>query len=153
MPALGNKRKQQKSWLGGLVLICLSTCVIMMLANYALMMSAVSIITNKNEQGILLNRLFKPQEEVLISSHYHLNLYQTFLRTSSPNDFQLSIITSFDDECYKNYLEENVKSIGRVWNKWINSKPVISKWQVKKCGPSYVDCDRSRWENDDRFIQ
>ena len=105
-----------------------------------LMMSVES--NDKNEQGILLGI----EEEMLISPHYHLNLYQTFLRTSSPNDFQLSIITLFDDECYKNYLEENVKSIGRAWNKWINSKPVISKWQVKKCSPSYVDCDRSRWE-------
>lgn len=126
MPGL--RRQKQKSWSG--LLICLSACVNMMLFNYTLMMSMES--NDKNEQGILLGI----EEEMLISPHYHLNLYQTFLRTSSPNDFQLSIITLFDDECYKNYLEENVKSIDRVWNKWINSKPVISKWQVKKCGPS-----------------
>ena len=55
MPGLG--RQQQKSW-SGLVLICLSACIIITLLNYALMLSAVS--NNKNEQGILLDRESSP---------------------------------------------------------------------------------------------
>jgi len=70
MPGL--RRQKQKSWSG--LLICLSACDNMMLFNYTLMMSMES--NDKNEQGILLGI----EEEMLISPHYHLNLYQTFLR-------------------------------------------------------------------------
>ena len=50
MPGLG--RQQQKSW-SGLVLICLSVCIIITLLNYALMLSAVS--NNKNDGMLTLS--------------------------------------------------------------------------------------------------
>ena len=51
MPGLG--RQQQKSW-SGLVLICLSVCIIITLLNYSLMLSAVS--NNKNDMLTLSSR-------------------------------------------------------------------------------------------------
>lgn len=89
------------------------------------------------------------EEIMLIEPHNHLKAYQSFLENAAPqqiNNFQLTAVTLFDHDCYKTYLDENIKIIERVWNKWINSYPVNSEWQLKKCGPSYVKCDRDRWD-------
>lgn len=83
--------------------------------------------------------------DAYLNDHDHLKAYRDFTKTAPVDTFVLFIVSQFDSDCYKKYLDLNMQILDRVWTQHINSNNLRNNFIMEDCGKTLSSCDTKHW--------